>query len=212
MSTRTETQVDDVLNELQRTADEIRVNVRSDAVLVCAAARLGGAVRRRDAPRLASRSQTTDRRGAMWRGRRVFGDGKTWRGVIIAVVGSIAAVAIQKHVVGEHVGSIAVVDYARVNVIALGAAMGGGAMLGELPNSFVKRRLGIARGATATGPTSVFFYVWDQVDLLTTTWPLLLPWVRPSALVVVASFLVAMAMHPFIALVGYLVGARRTAR
>ena len=150
--------------------------------------------------------------GATWRGRRVFGDGKTWRGVIIAVVGSIAAVAIQKHVVGEHVGSIAVVDYARVNVIALGAAMGGGAMLGELPNSFVKRRLGIARGATATGPTSVFFYVWDQVDLLTTTWPLLLPWVRPSALVVVASFLVAMAMHPFIALVGYLVGARRTAR
>lgn len=150
--------------------------------------------------------------GAMWRGRRIFGDGKTWRGVVIAVVGSIAAVAIQKHVVGEHVGSIAVVDYARVNVIALGAAMGGGAMLGELPNSFVKRRLGIARGATATGPTSVFFYVWDQVDLLTTTWPLLLPWVRPSAILVVASLLVAMAMHPFIALVGYLVGARRTAR
>lgn len=150
--------------------------------------------------------------GAMWRGRRIFGDGKTWRGVVIAVVGSIAAVAIQKHVVGEHVGSIAVVDYARVNAIVFGAAMGGGAMLGELPNSFVKRRLGIARGATATGPTSVFFYVWDQVDLLTTTWPLLLPWVRPSAILVVASLLVAMAMHPFIALVGYLVGARRTAR
>ncbi len=85
-------------------------------------------------------------------------------------------------------------------------------MLGELPNSFVKRRLGIARGKTARGPPALLFYVWDQVDFLTTAWPAIASWVKPSWTLVAASFVVTLFLHPLVALAGYLVGARGSAR
>ena len=62
------------------------------------------------------------------------------------------------------------------------------------------------------GPLGVLFYFWDQLDLLTTTWPLLLFWIRPSFLLVAASIALVLVLHPLVALVGYLVGARRSAR
>lgn len=150
--------------------------------------------------------------GRTFRGRRLFGDGKTWRGVVVAVVVSIASVAIQKHLLRGAPEWLCVVDYTHTNAATFGTAMGAGAMLGELPNSFVKRRLDIARGATTKGPLSILFYVWDQIDLLTTAWPAVSFWVRADPLVVVASFLVAMGLHPIVSLLGFLIGARRSAR
>lgn len=150
--------------------------------------------------------------GLSFRGRRVFGDNKTWRIVVVAIVASIATVAAQRTILGDAAGSLAVIDYARANPLWLGAAMGAGAMIGELPNSFVKRRLGIAPGASARGLRRVAFYIWDQVDLLTGAWPMILPWVIPDALLVATSFAVALALHPIVALIGYVVGARARAR
>ena len=151
--------------------------------------------------------------GRSFHGRRLFGDGKTWRGVVVAVVGSAATVFAQKYVIGARAGALALVDYSTVSVPALGAAIGGGAMLGELPNSFVKRRLGVPRGGTApVQPWRTIFWIWDQVDLLTTTWPLLGFWIRPRAAWVVASFAIALVLHPSVAVVGWLLGARRSPR
>ena len=44
-------------------------------------------------------------------------------------------------------------------------------MLGELPNSFLKRRAGIVPGAGADGRFAWFFYLYDQVDLLLFVFP-----------------------------------------
>ena len=145
-------------------------------------------------------------------GRRVLGDGKTWRGVVVAVAGSVVATSIQKALPVDWTTTLAVIDYTAVNPVAFGAAMGAGAMLGELPNSFAKRRLGIARGRTARGLLGVLFYVFDQIDLLVGAWPMLLPWVRPSFALVVASIVVTLIVHPLVALIGYLIGARRSPR
>ncbi len=149
--------------------------------------------------------------GLSFRGRRVFGDSKTWRGVVVAVAGSIGTVALQR-AGAAHTVSLALVDYRGLNPVCFGMAMGGGAMLGELPNSFVKRRLGIPPGGTSRGWRGILFYVWDQVDLLTGAWPLLLAWICPGPLVVVVSFALALGVHPLIALVGYLVRARKSPR
>lgn len=149
---------------------------------------------------------------AMFHGRRIFGDGKTWRGVGVAVVGSIGTVAVQKAFRADVPTLLHVVDYARVNPLSFGAAMGAGAMAGELPNSFTKRRLGIPSGKTTRGWRAVLFYVWDQVDLLTGAWPALFLWFRPGALLVGGSFVVALVLHPLVALVGYLIGARKSPR
>jgi hypothetical protein len=150
--------------------------------------------------------------GAALGGRRIFGDNKTWRGIAVAVAGSIAWVVVQKYVIGARAGRLAVVDYEAASAIWLGAALGGGATLGELPNSFMKRRLDIAPGASTRGPLGALFFLWDQLDLLMTTWPLLLFWVHPSATLVLASVALVLAIHPLVALVGYVTGARRSAR
>ncbi|MBS1122712.1 MAG: putative CDP-diglyceride synthetase [Deltaproteobacteria bacterium] len=146
------------------------------------------------------------------RGRRIFGDSKTWRGVVVAVVGCVAGVAIQRAVAGDHLASISLVDYRALDFVPFGISMGIGAMLGELPNSFIKRQLGIAPGKTTTGPLRGVFYLWDQVDLIAGAWLTISPWVRPSPGVVVASFVLAAVIHPTVSLVGYLIGARSSAR
>lgn len=151
--------------------------------------------------------------GRSFRGHRLFGDSKTWRGVAVAVVGCTLTASVQKHLlIGAALDRVALVDYRHTNEFAFGLAMGAGAMLGELPNSFVKRRLGIAPGATRRGALAVVFYVWDQIDLLTTAWPLLCFWVHPTPLIVVMSGVLGLGLHPAVSLIGYLIRARRTAR
>jgi hypothetical protein len=149
--------------------------------------------------------------GHTFRGCRVFGDSKTWRGFIVAAVPCTATVLVQRFAVAPPEWLL-VVDYDAVNSFAFGITMGTAAMVGELPNSFVKRQLGIAPGGTARGTLAAVFWLWDQVDLLTTVWPALWLWVRPRPLLVVMSFVLALALHPTISLVGYLIGARRSIR
>jgi hypothetical protein len=174
-----------------------------------AAAALSGVVLRYDLLRALKRPIDG---GAVLGGRRIFGDNKTWRGVAVAVAGSIAWVAVQKYGIGARAGRLAVLDYEGASAVWLGAALGGGATLGELPNSFVKRRFDIAPGASTRGGLGVLFYLWDQLDLLITSWPLLLFWIRPTATLVLASVALVFAIHPLVALVGYVTGARRSAR
>lgn len=150
--------------------------------------------------------------GTIFRGRRLFGDNKTWRGVAVAVVGSIGAVFVQRSVRADVPAILQVLDYGRTDPFWFGGAMGAGAMVGELPNSFTKRRLSIPPGETIRGWRAIIFYVWDQVDLLTGAWPLVLSWVRPTLSLVAASFVVALAVHPVVALVGYGIGSRKSAR
>lgn len=150
--------------------------------------------------------------GATLCGRRWLGDGKTWRGLLLSVTGACFAVAIQRAIAPVLPRTLQVIDYASVHPLALGGALGVGAVLGELPNSFVKRRLGIARGETTRGPLGVLFYVWDQVDTMIGAWPLLALWLRPTALLVTMSLAVALVVHPLVARVGYWLGARETPR
>lgn len=149
--------------------------------------------------------------GRSWCGARLFGDNKTWRGVVVDVAGCTLGVAVQA-LIGHHADIVALVDYRAPSTLALGVAMGLGTALGELPNSFTKRRLGIAPGATSTGWLRVVFYVWDQIDLLIGAWPLVAVWVSPDVCLVVASACLVLVVHPIISLVGYLIGARRAAR
>jgi hypothetical protein len=146
--------------------------------------------------------------GAVVGGRRLFGDNKTWRGLVTSVVGCTAMVAVQKYAIGDRAGRVALVDYGEVNVLALGAALGAGAIIGELPNSFLKRRLGIGPGGRARGLAGSVLYVLDQVDWLLVVWPLLLVWIHPTWSVVLTSLVVALVGHQLISLVGYWIGAR----
>jgi hypothetical protein len=148
--------------------------------------------------------------GRTFRGRRLFGDNKTWRGFVVAVGGCILAVVLERELPIPR--WLCVVDYSSVEPVSFGAAMGLGAMLGELPNSFVKRQIGIPPGGTARGVRRVVFYLWDQLDLLSGAWPVLSIWVKPSVVLVVASVVLVLVLHPLVAWIGFAVGARTSAR
>ncbi|HEY7497989.1 MAG TPA: CDP-archaeol synthase [Vicinamibacterales bacterium] len=106
--------------------------------------------------------------GRTFRGRRIFGANKTLRGFVVMVPAAAAAFAIVAAGTTAAAGSpesaglwpLTIGGYAL-----LGAWAGLGFMLGELPNSFVKRQLGIAPGAIATRPLAAAWqFSIDRID------------------------------------------------
>lgn len=102
-------------------------------------------------------------------GRRIFGDNKTWKGMIGYVIFNVifsvlwGLISINETLAGlnffyrEHDNTV------LYNVI-VGVLLGLGYALFELPNSFLKRRLDITPGKTVNGFWKVFFIFLDQAD------------------------------------------------
>src|SRR5215467_9051895 len=105
--------------------------------------------------------------GARIRGKRVFGDNKTVRGFVVMVPAAAASFA-AFHVLVSRLAPSVAADLWRLDAVgyaALGAWAGLGFMLGELPNSFVKRQFDVAPGMAPPSRvgTAVVFIV-DRVD------------------------------------------------
>jgi CDP-2,3-bis-(O-geranylgeranyl)-sn-glycerol synthase len=94
--------------------------------------------------------------GRVFRKRRIFGDNKTWRG-FIAIVPAVALAFVVFRVLFailpgnllDGLWPLSIVQYA-----ALGCLVGVGFMLGELPNSFVKRQFDIPPGERPIRPVA----------------------------------------------------------
>ena len=80
-------------------------------------------------------------------GRRILGDGKTFEGLLAGV----AAGALTGLLLGAAAGR-------PLDGLRAGAVSGLGAMLGDMAGSFVKRRLGLERGAPAPLLDQLDFY------------------------------------------------------
>jgi len=88
--------------------------------------------------------------------------------------------------------------------------LGLGAVVGELPNSFLKRQLDIGPGSQRRSILGAVFVVFDQGDFVLGAWLLLAPvWVMPVPEGVVA-FAVVVAVHMLVNVIGYTIGARKT--
>jgi CDP-2,3-bis-(O-geranylgeranyl)-sn-glycerol synthase len=75
-------------------------------------------------------------------GKRVFGDGKTYRGLIIGIFTGIGIGLVQIWASGAYLWeNLPVQTYMSITLLATGA------LLGDLCKSFFKRRLGKERGA-----------------------------------------------------------------
>ncbi len=100
--------------------------------------------------------------GRSWGGRRLLGDGKTWRGTAAGIGAGIALAGILSAIAGE-VGAVLGVS---LPTFPLRAAIGlaAGAMLGDILASFLKRRTGRERGAMFPGL--------DQLDFVVVSLPL----------------------------------------
>jgi CDP-2,3-bis-(O-geranylgeranyl)-sn-glycerol synthase len=83
--------------------------------------------------------------GRTFRGRRIFGDNKTTRGFIVIVPATSLAMA-GFGTAAQHAG-MAVWPLPLPGFLLLGAVSAFGLMLGELPNSFLKRQFDVEPGA-----------------------------------------------------------------
>jgi CDP-2,3-bis-(O-geranylgeranyl)-sn-glycerol synthase len=97
--------------------------------------------------------------GRCWRGRRLLGDHKTWRGLIAGVIAGVAAFALQRWLWQRGIArGAALVDYGAYDAWTMGALLGLGTGLGDAVKSFFKRQLAIAPGASWLG--------FDQLDFM----------------------------------------------
>jgi CDP-diglyceride synthetase len=144
--------------------------------------------------------------GAAIGGRRVFGDNKTWRGALFMVAGpALAAVLLTRWPAFHDALPGAVAD---ASPVLWGALVGLGVVVGELPNSFVKRRLGIDPGTRRRDGRGWALVVLDQADLVPGVWLCLAPvYVLPVATAAVA-FAAVTAVHLVVNVIGYAIGAR----
>jgi hypothetical protein len=141
--------------------------------------------------------------GATFRRRRVFGDNKTIRGAVVMIGVSTAVMMLQGI---YRLPSLEYFDYGSVNLALPGMLLGAGFVLGELPNSFLKRQLDVAPGAHG----GVWHAVLDQLDSIIGALLLLsLVWVPPLRVWVIAFFLGA-GLHMAVNGIFVLVGVKRT--
>ena len=147
--------------------------------------------------------------GATVRGRRLFGDNKTWRGAIVMTSGVIAATALLSlwPLYWNHVPS----DVRGAGPWLTGFLVGVGVVVGELPNSFFKRQIGIAPGTQRRSAGGVLISIYDQADFVPAVWVLLIPIYAMSVAQAAIAFGIVAAVHVPINLIGYALGVRETA-
>ena len=105
----------------------------------------------------------------LWDGKRIFGDNKTWKGFLGYVVLNIVCMVLW----GFACKALGLESYnffygevvnTPVQNLLIGLLLGLAYALFELPNSFIKRRLGIVPGKSLSGFWKVFFVFFDQAD------------------------------------------------
>ena len=142
-------------------------------------------------------------------GRRVLGDGKTWRGFaggvasgfalggILALLGTLAGPRLS---FGEWPGVLGILVLLPV-----------GALLGDLLGAFVKRRLGLARGAKAPGLDQYDFLigVFLVLILLVPSWWLARFWTGEAVWGLGFIILITPVLHRVVNVIGFRWGQKR---
>jgi CDP-diglyceride synthetase len=101
--------------------------------------------------------------GLTLRGRRLFGMNKTVRGFVVMIPAAAAAFTVLRWLIDPAAIGLWVLPPSGYTALGAWAAMG--FMAGELPNSFVKRQLGIEPGRGASRPAARWLqFAADRLD------------------------------------------------
>jgi hypothetical protein len=151
-------------------------------------------------------------RGCTWRERRLFGDNKTFRGVLAGVLGTALGMLLQGTLVHAlaPLRALEYADYSQLPLWRLGLLLGIARMLSELPNSFAKRQLCIAPGKLGTGRYLVLFYVLDCLDYLPAAWAVFSAFVPVTFVRLLVSVAVVFLGHHLATATGYCLGMRKS--
>lgn len=99
--------------------------------------------------------------GAKFRGKRIFGENKTWLGLVFGIIVGFFVIWLQRYGYNhsEWIRTISLnVNYSESKIILLGPLMGFGALAGDAAESFFKRQVGVKPGST--------WFPFDQLDYI----------------------------------------------
>jgi len=103
-------------------------------------------------------------------GKRIFGDHKTWRGVICALAVGTGIALLQWWLYKfSWAMELSLLDYKFVNLWAFALLLSGGCVAGDLVAAFIKRRLDLPPGAS--------FMPWDQTNYVIGSFVFLGPYI-----------------------------------
>ncbi len=97
-----------------------------------------------------------------WRGKRVFGNNKTYRGLVVMILFSIIFTFLYKLLLDNspNFASYNLLNFKNFNFVFYGFLYGFGYIIAELPNSFIKRQIGSEEGKSE----SIIMILADQLD------------------------------------------------
>ena len=142
--------------------------------------------------------------GLRLRGRRLFGANKTWRGALIMIGGTALCSVVQAQVAlhADWARRLVLAEFSLEHPILWGLLLGSGYIGGELPNSLLKRQLGIGPGEAAASPgLRRLFWLIDQADSLAGVLLGMCVVYVPPLSVVASLTLITLLVHPAMALV-----------
>lgn len=131
--------------------------------------------------------------GKSWRGKRIFGANKTWRGLVSGIV------------VGTLTGALLYgaffTDSNKWLFLAICAAMSAGALVGDAVESFFKRQRGI--------PSGHAWFPFDQTDYIIGGLLFTLPFGVLPLWLLMWVFVLYFCLHVVSSYIGYLLGLKQ---
>jgi CDP-2,3-bis-(O-geranylgeranyl)-sn-glycerol synthase len=137
--------------------------------------------------------------GRTFRGKRITGDHKTYRGIVSGVLFATIVAYVQMKI---SVPAEIVLWPTTLSGLCMGLILGGGGLIGDSVKSFFKRQIGIKDGAP--------WFPFDQIDwVLGVFVALALFGVILPVHIYVVSIILALIVHPLVNLLGYYLGLKK---
>ena len=137
-------------------------------------------------------------RGRTYKGKRILGDNKTYRGFIAGVLSGFATALLQMNLYTSFDWFTTVspdIDYSQPVVLLLGVAIGFGALFGDAVESFFKRQLSFSSGKS--------WFPFDQLDYILGGLLFSIPFVTLTAMQYTAIIIVWFLIHPVATFIGW---------
>jgi len=138
-----------------------------------------------------------------FRGKRILGNHKTFRGFVAAIVVGIIVCSIQVWLYWSTllIPQLVWLNYTHINPVILGSLLGFGALFGDSVKSFFKRLKGIQPGRS--------WFPFDQIDYIVGGVAFSLLYIRLPFTDYIILFIVWSLLHPLTTFIGYLFKLRR---
>lgn len=96
--------------------------------------------------------------GRSWRGKRLFGTNKTWRGLVFGTLVGALTASLMYGIYPEFASQLNFTSNPLAQMVSLGGLLGAGALIGDAIESMIKRQLGVSPGES--------WFPFDQVDYI----------------------------------------------